>query len=158
MINSIPYERRHQMQTKFGILDGLYPIGESNVIPFVDQDGYRKYFLGAPTKFITLNAVEGKVDTSNKVAVSCNCKKSYTPQSRYKCRKNKVECLQYCHNSRCNCGNAGFFKTGTDVTIVPRRGERNENESTADIESSKPWSRKLKKRAHTLTNSNCNRK
>ena len=158
MIKSIPHEGRHQIQTKFGILDRLYPTGELNVIPSVDQDSYCKNFLGERTKFITLHAIVAKLDTSNKVAVSCNCKKFCTPQSRCKCRKIKDECLQYCHNSRRDCGNAGSFKTGTDVTILLWRKERSEDESTSDGESSKPRSRKLKKRARTLTNSNCNQK
>ncbi len=42
--------------------------------------------------------------------------------------------------------------------IVPRREERSEDKSTSDGECSKPRSQKLKKRARTLTNSNCNRK
>ena len=158
MIKSIPHEGRHQIQTKFGILDRLYPTGEFNVIPCVDQDSYRKDFLGVPTKLITLNAVAVKVGTSNKIAVSCNCKKSCTPQSKCKCRKNKVECLQYFQNSRRDCKNAGSLKTGTDVTIFPKKEERSEDKSTSDSESSKPWSQKLKKKARMLTNSNCNRK
>ena len=145
MIKSIPYEKRHQIQTKFGILDRLYPTRELNVIPFFDQDGYRKDFLGAPIKFITLHTVAAKIGTSNKVAVSCNCKKSSTPQSRCKCQKNKIEYSQYFHNSRLDCGNAGSLKTSTDIMIVPRREKRNEDESTSDVESSKPRSQKLKK-------------
>ena len=78
MIKSIPHEGRHQIQTKFAILDRLYPTGELNVIPSIDQDSYRKGFLGAPTNLITLHAVVAKIGTSNKVAVSCNCKKSCT--------------------------------------------------------------------------------
>ncbi len=90
--------------------------------------------------------------------MSYNYKKFYTPQSRCKCRKIKVECSQYFHNSRRDCGNARSLKTGTDVTIVLWREKRRENKSTSDRESSKPRSRKLKKRARTLTNSNYNRK
>ena len=92
MIKSLPHGGPHQIQTKFGILDRLYSTGELNVIPSVNQDGYRKDFLGALTKLITLHTVAAKIDTSNKVAVSCNCKKSCTFQSKCKCQKNKVEC------------------------------------------------------------------
>ncbi len=80
MIKSILYEERHQIQTKFGILNRLYHTGELNVILSVDQHGYRKDFLGATTKLITLHAFVAKIGTSNKVAVSCNCKKSCTLQ------------------------------------------------------------------------------
>ncbi len=91
MIKSIPYEGRHQIKTKFRILDRLYSTGELNVIPSVNQDSYRKDFLGALTKLITLHTVAAKIGINNKVAVSCNCKKSCALQSRCKCRKNKVE-------------------------------------------------------------------
>lgn len=76
MVKGIPHEGRHQIQTKFGILDRLHPTGELNVIPSVDQDIFRKDFLGAPAKLIKLHAVAAKIGISNKVAVSCNCKKS----------------------------------------------------------------------------------
>ena len=158
MIKSIPHEGRHQIQTKFGILDQLYLAGELNVMSSVDQGGYKKDFLGASIKLITLHSVAAKNSTSSKVAVSCNCKKSDTPQSRCICRKNKVEYSKYSHDFRRDCGNAGSLKTGTDVMIVPKREEKSEDKSTSDKESSKPRSRKLKKRARILNNSNCNRK
>ena len=75
LIKGIPHEGRHQIKTKFAILDRLYPTGELNVIPSVDQDVYRKDFLEAPTKFITLDASAARLSPSNKVAVSCYCKK-----------------------------------------------------------------------------------
>lgn len=137
MVKSILHKRRHQIQTKFDISNWLYPTKKLNVIPSVNQDSYRKDFLGAPTKLITLHAIAAKIGTSNKIAVSCNCKKSCTPQSKCKCRKNKVECLQYCHNSRRDCRNAESFKANTDVTIVPKREEKSENKIISERESSK---------------------
>ena len=107
------------------------------------------------SKLITLHPVAAKIGTSNKVAVSCNCKKSSTPQSKCKCRKNKVECSQYCHNSRRDCGNDRSPKASTDVTIAPRKEEGSGDKSTSEFqESLKPRSRRLKKRARMLTNSN----
>lgn len=89
MIKSIPYEGRHQIQTRFGILDRLYPTGELNAITLVDQKYYKADLLAAPSKSVSSHAVAGKITTSNKVAVSCNCKKSCATQSRCKCQKNQ---------------------------------------------------------------------
>ena len=158
MIKSIPYEGRHKIRARFCMLDQVYPTSEPNIIPSVDQDGYRKDFLEAPTKLVTLHAFAAKFGTSNKVAVSGNCKKFCTPQSKRKCRKNKVECSQYYHNPRHDYENTGSLKTGTDVTNVRRREERTEDESKSDGESSKSRSQRLIKRACTSTNSNCNQK
>ncbi len=118
MIKSIPHEGRHKLLARFDILNRVYPTGELNVIPSIDQDGYRKDFLGAPTKLVTLHTVAAKFGTSNKVAVSGNCKKFCTPQPKRKCRKNKVKCSQYYHNPRRDYENTGSLKTGIDVTIV----------------------------------------
>lgn len=75
MIKSIPHEGRHEIQTRFGVLDRFYPTGELNIIPSVDQESYRSSFIGVPTKPISLHAVAAKIGTSNKVAVHCSCKK-----------------------------------------------------------------------------------
>ena len=71
-----------------------------------------------------------KVGTSNKVAITCLCKKSCNPRSRCKCRKNKVKCSQYCHSARRDCGNAGTVGEGTDAAIVSR-SESGEDNSQA---------------------------
>lgn len=49
MIKEIPHEGRHRIQTKFGILDRLYPTSELNVVPSADQDTYRLDFQNAST-------------------------------------------------------------------------------------------------------------
>ena len=67
MIKEIPHEGRHRIQTKFGILDCLYPTSELNVVPSVDQDTYRLDFQNASTQTISLHAVAKKVGTSNKL-------------------------------------------------------------------------------------------
>lgn len=95
MLKSILHEGRHQIQTRFGILDRLYPTGELNAVPLVDQKHYKADLLAAPSKNISLHAVAGKIATSNRVAVSCNCKKSCTTQSGCRCQRNNVKCSQF---------------------------------------------------------------
>ena len=168
MIQSIPHKGRHQIQTRFGILDRLYPTGELNAVPLVDQKHYKADLLAAPFKSISLHAVVGKIATSNKVAVSCNCKKSCTTQSRCKCQKNNVKCSQYCHNACQDCGNIGPIHEGTEV-IVRSRSEDGDNDDDDDDDdddgegsagemSSRAQLEKPKKRARALTNSNRKRK
>ena len=68
-----------------------------------------------------------KVGTSNKVAITYLCKKSYNPWSRCKCCKDKIKCLQYCHLTRQDSGNAGKVGKGTDAAIVSRSKSGEDN-------------------------------
>ncbi len=138
MIKNIPHERRHEIRTRFGALDRFYPNGELNVIPFVNQESYRSSFIGVPTKPIFLYAVAAKIGTSNKVVVHYSCKIMCTPQSRYKCRKSRVQGSQYYHNSCHNCGNVGLLQEGKKALVLSRSEDNNEIDSTiGERESSK---------------------
>ncbi len=138
IIKSILHEGRHKIQIRFGVLDRLYPTGELNVISSVDQKSYRSSFVGVSTKSISLHAVAAKIGTSNKVAVHCSCKKICTPQSRCKCRKRRIQCFQYCHNSRLDCGNAGPLQEGTKAVVLSRSEDDSEIDSIiGERESSK---------------------
>lgn len=130
---------------------------ELNVIPSVAQESYRPTFVGVPGKPISLHAVAAKIGTSNKVPVHCNCKKMCTPQPRCKCRKNKVQCSQYCDNSRRDCGNAGPLQ---EAVVLSRSEDNSETDSTGQEgeESSKTRPGKNGKRLRALTNSDRKRK
>ena len=129
MIKSIPHDGRHLLQTRFGVLDRLYPTGELNVVPEVDQIALRSDFENAPSKAITLHAVAAKVGTSNKVAVSCSCKKTCSPKSRCKCQKQKLKCTQYCHSSARDCGNMGIIEEGTETAVIERPVQISDSDS-----------------------------
>ena len=88
--------------------------------------------MAAPSKSISLYVVAGKIATSNKVAVSCNCKKSCTTQSRCKCQKNNIKCSQYCHNARRDCGNIGPIHEGTEVTVRSRSEDGDDDDDDDD--------------------------
>ncbi len=146
MIKSILHQRRHEIQTRIGILDRFYPTGELNVIPSVDQESYRSSFVGVPIKPISLHVVAAKIGTSNKIAVHCNCKEMCTPQSRCKCRKSRVQSSQYCHNSRRDCGNAGPLQESTKATVLSKSKDNSEIDSTiGEGESSKTQPEKNQK-------------
>lgn len=91
MIKSIQYEGQHQIQTSFGILDCLYSTRELNTIPFVGQKYYKADLLAAFSKNIFLHVVAEKIITSNKIALSYNCKMSYAMKSSCKCQKNNTK-------------------------------------------------------------------
>ena len=76
IVTDIPDDGRHPLQTQFGVLDRFYPTRELNVVPEVDQTALRSEFENASSQPITLHAVAAKVGTSDKVAVSCTCKKT----------------------------------------------------------------------------------
>lgn len=80
MINNI-------FQTQFGVLDWLYSIKELNIVPEIDQTVFYFKFKNTLSKTITLHAVDTKVGISNKVAISCTCKKSHSLKSQYKYQK-----------------------------------------------------------------------
>lgn len=68
-----------------------------------------------------------KVSTSNKIAIIYLCKKLYNFWFQYKCCKNKVKCLQYCHLTRQDCGNTSIVGEGINVAIIlkSKNGENN---------------------------------
>ena len=146
MIKSILRERRHEIHTRYGILDRFYPTGELNMIPSVDQESYRYSFVGVPTQPISLPVVEAKIGTSNKIAVQCSCKEMCTPQFRCKCRKSRVHRSQYCHNSRPDCGNAESLQEGTEAVVLSKSKDNSEIDSTiGEGESSKTQPEKNQK-------------
>ena len=91
IVKDISHDGRHLPKTQFGVLDRLYPTGELNVVPEVDQKALRSEFKNSLSKAITLHTVAAKVGTSHKVAVSCTCNKTCSPKSRCKCQKLKLK-------------------------------------------------------------------
>ena len=159
MIKNNLYKRCHEIQTRFGVLDCLYPPGELNVIPPVDQESYKSSFVGVLTKPIILPPIATKIKTSNKVAIYCSCKKMCTPQSQCKCRKSKIQCSRYRHNSRCDCKNTGPLQEGTEAVVLIRSKDDSEMDSTIRVkEDSKTRPAKYQKMPCALTNSNQKRK
>lgn len=67
-----------------------------------------------------------KVGTSNKITITCLCKKC-NPRCRCRCCKNKVKSLQYCHLTRRDSANEDKVEWGKDISIVTKNeiGENN---------------------------------
>ena len=129
MIKDIPHDGRHLLQTRFGVLDQIYPTGELNVVPEVDQIALWSDFENAPSKTITLHAMAAKVGTCNKIAVSCSCKKTCSPKSRCKCQKQKLKCTQYCHSSARDCGNMSTIEESTETAVIERPVQISDSDS-----------------------------
>ena len=66
----------------------------------------------------TLAHAASRESTSNKVGVSCNCKKGCGTR-RCRCYKNDLKCSVYCHNTDYDCGN---LKPLTERTEIPHMG------------------------------------
>lgn len=81
MIKEIPYKRQYKIQTKFGILDCLYPTSGLNIIFSVDQDTYWLNFQNNSFQTIFLPVVTRRVGTSDKVAIMYLCKNLCNPRS-----------------------------------------------------------------------------
>ncbi len=129
MLKDISHNRRHLIQTQFGVLDRFYHTRKINIAPEIDQTAFRSEFENAPSKAITVHAVAAKVETSNKVAVSCTCKKTCSPKSRCKCQKQKLKCTQYYHYSARDCGNMGTIKEGTETAVVDKPSNNSDSDS-----------------------------
>ena len=98
-----------------------------NVIPLVDQDTYRLDFQNASTWTIFLHAVAKKVGTSNKVTITCVCKKLYNLWSGCKFCKNKVNYSQYYYLVRQNCSNAVIERKDIDAAMVSKSESGEDN-------------------------------
>lgn len=68
-----------------------------------------------------------KVNTSNKVAITCLCIKLYNSRSQYKCCKNKIKYLQYYYLIRQDYANTDIVKEDTDTAIVLKRKKKENN-------------------------------
>jgi hypothetical protein len=68
--------------------------------------------------YISLHAVAGKVSTSTRIGVSCNCKNRC--QGRCRCLKNKLKCSIHCHSDDYDCGNLSELSMRTEMGLVPR--------------------------------------
>lgn len=82
MIKDIFYNGQHLLQTWFGVLNQLYLTAKLNIIPEIDQITLWFDFKNTSSQAIILHAVVTKVRTNNKVAVSCNDKKTYSLRSQ----------------------------------------------------------------------------
>lgn len=78
MIKIIPYEGRHKIQTRFGILNYFYLPRELNMISSIDQKNSSSSFVRVSSKLIFLYAVVAKIGEGNNIIVHRNCKKMYT--------------------------------------------------------------------------------
>lgn len=135
MVKDIPHDGRHLLQTRFGVLDRLYPTGELNVVPEVNQIALHSKFENASSKAITLHTMAAKVGTSNKVAISCTCKKSYSPKSRCKYQKQKLKCTQYSHSSARDCRNIDTIKKEIETAVVDRPANSSDSDSSTLLPS-----------------------
>lgn len=134
------------------LLISLFSISSQYFLATLEPKLAKYIFLSIYFPF-NVHADAVKIGNNHKADVSCNCESRVPPQSRRKCRKNKVECLEYYHNSRRNYGKPEFLKAITDVKIF--------HEVRKEVKAKyigrtgfKASDLKVKKRARTLALSN----
>ena len=125
-IVKIPHPDRHQLVTKFGILDRHYPTGQLNRVPSANAaewkpqfDAYEQQY--AKAKPITLHEAARHHGMADRITISCKCRNGC--KGRCTCFKNGKKCTQYCHTcdeERQICGNSGTVLEGTEAAIINR--------------------------------------
>lgn len=115
-----PNTNRYKLQCKHGILNNNYPIKDLLRIPAEATGAARVELEGAPTARVTLHATAALESTSDRVSISCNCKKQCTLRCR--CQKNQAKCSVYCHTGEHDCGNLSALDVRTEQVHVARTG------------------------------------
>lgn len=117
---AVPHFNRHQLQSRYGVLDKFYPTRVLNQVPEESwSDLNTEIFAEASKEEITLHHAAQLDARSKHVAVSCSCTKQCKTK-KCLCKKNNLICTQYCHSEERDCGNMGTILEGTEASIVPR--------------------------------------
>ena len=118
-IIGIPKPNRHRVQSVYGIIKGLISTSSLNVVAKQLIPDLTRQFLNAPKRIIPLSQAAAEDSNTDRVALSCNCKKKCTKACR--CVKNLKKCTQYCHKTELKCGNLpDTVLELTEAHIMPR--------------------------------------
>lgn len=131
---AVKHRKSYQLQSPYGILDRWFPTNQLLRVP-ESEHIYVESKIGNVTTKITLHGAAGMQSTSNRVSISCNCKKQC--QGRCQCLKNQVKCSIYCHSDEHDCGNLSSLITRTEIAIIDRESEYDlEGNSCTSIQES----------------------
>jgi len=108
----------YKLQTQFGMLQRFYPVSQLLQVPMVAAEDIENIISRKEMNTtLSLHAAAARVSTSERIAISCNCK---GPQCSGRCRciKNKVKCSVHCHSTEFDCGNLSNLQTRTEIALV----------------------------------------
>ena len=110
----------YNLRYLYGLLKGLHPASALAAVSTAIQKSQGNYIsINKAGNEITLAHAASQASTSNKVGVSCNCKKGCGTR-RCRCYKNDLKCSMYCHNTDYDCGNLKPFAERTEISLLPR--------------------------------------
>lgn len=69
----VKYQKSHQLQCQYGILDRWFPTNQLLRVPTSEYDDINKKLQNIST-VITLHTAAAKQSTSDRISISCNCK------------------------------------------------------------------------------------
>ena len=111
----------HKLRCLYGLLKGLHPTSALVAVSTAIQQSQGKSIsINKTGNEITIAHAASRASTSNKVGVSCNCKKECGTQ-RCKCCKNDPKCSIYCHSTDYDCGNLKPLTERTEISLMPRQ-------------------------------------
>ena len=111
---------RYKLRCLYGLLKGLHPTSALAAVSTAIQKSQRSSIsINKTGNEITLAHAASQASTSNKVGVSCNCKKGCGTR-RCRCYKNDLKCSIYCHNTDYDCKNLKPLAERTEISLMPR--------------------------------------
>ena len=104
----------------YGLLKVLYPTSILTAASTTRQQSHGNSISISKTgNKITLAHAASPASTSNKVGISCNCKKGCGTQ-RCRLHKNYLKCCIHCHNIDYDCENLRPLTKRTVISLMPR--------------------------------------
>ena len=111
---------RYKLRCLYGLLKGLHPTSAlAAVSTAIQKSQGSSISINKAGNEIALAHVASQASTSNKVGVSCNCKKGCGTR-RCRCYKNDLKCSVYCHNTDYDCKNLKPLAERTEISFMPR--------------------------------------
>ena len=110
----------YKLRCLYGLLKGLHPTSAlAAVSTAIQQSQGNSISINKTGNEITLAHSASQASTSNKVGVSCNCKKGCGTR-RCRCYKNDFKYSIYCHNTDYDCKNLKPLAERTEISLMPR--------------------------------------
>ena len=110
----------YKLRCLYGLLKGLHPTSAlAAVSTSIQQSQGNSISINKTGNEITLAHAASQASTSNKVGVSCNCKKGCGTRG-CRCYKNDPKSSIYCHNTDYDCKNLKPLAERTEISLMPR--------------------------------------
>lgn len=113
---------RYKIQSKFGIINRMFPTKELKSVPKNVADTID---IGDVRKEITLSQAAKLNSSGTRVVISCQCSGMCSTNCCW-CFKNNVKCSVHCHRTEHDCGYLKDLTERTEYSLVDRSDEDEE--------------------------------